>query len=74
MAKVTEASLEPDEIEALRRAIGGDPAVRAAQRLGLDRHTMLRAVAGYGLTSGSKLQLRLAIASAVSGSAQEPQR
>ena len=62
MANVTAATLTPSEIAALRRAIGSDPAARAAARLGIDRHTLLRAVAGYTVRTGTACQIRLALA------------
>ena len=61
MAKVTVSALAASEIAALRRAIGSDPATRAAARLGIDRHTLLRAVAGYAIRTGTACQLRLAL-------------
>jgi hypothetical protein len=69
MAKVTVSALAESEISALRRAIGTDPATRAAARLGVDRHTLLRAVAGYTVRTGTACQIRLALALAAK---QEP--
>ena len=70
MVNVTVSPLAPSEIAALRRAIGSEPAARAAQRLGIDRHTLLRAVAGYTIRSGTRCQLRMALNLAAK---QEPQ-
>lgn len=53
--------LVDDEITALKLTIGREAPARAARRLGVDRHTMLRAVAGYGIRSGTATQIRLAL-------------
>jgi hypothetical protein len=63
MANVPSTALVRSEIAALRRAIGSDPPARAAARLGIDRHTMLRAVSGYPVRTGTACQIRLALAS-----------
>jgi hypothetical protein len=79
MAKVTCFALAPNEIEALRQAIGTEPAARAAKRLGVDRHTLLRAAAGYAVRAGSRCQLKLtlealAILRRDAAALQEPRR
>jgi len=69
VSKITTAPLRQSEIAAIRRVIGSDPPSRAAVRLGIDRHTLLRAVAGYDLRAGSACQLRLIVGMA---DGQEP--
>ena len=61
MANVPDPKLAESEISELRRAIGSDPPARAAARLGIDRHTLIRAVAGYGIRTGTACHIRLAL-------------
>ena len=63
MVNATCSALTATEIATLRRAIGSEPAARAARRLHLDRHTMLRALAGScGLRAGSLALIRMVLA------------
>ena len=64
------APLAPTEISALRRAVGTDSTFAAARRLGIAAHTLTRALAGFGLRTGSACQIRLALMAAQ----QEPRR
>ena len=54
--------LGQQEIAALRLVVRARGVVKAAQQLGINRHTLERGLAGVGIRRGSQLQIRLALA------------